>query len=269
MQIAVNHGEGQHIQYLHDPEQQALELLKIDAFYQMDVVVCTLLTKISICLFILRIKNDKPLRWTFAISMTFMTLATLAVIIMECLACIPMRKLWEPETPGKCLPQIKVYTVAYVHSGLTILTDGALTLSPILILWKVQMKRERKILVSFLMSLGLVATLTNALRNYYQKGLTTPDFPCKNIPKTFCAMRPLTNSSVVDDMHTVLMLSILETGSGIIAACVPASSPIIRLFRRRRPTYTEDSYPMTRKIKSSTDDSNTWESSRHYDELSG
>lgn len=144
----------------------------------MDNVVVTLMTKISISLYILRIRNDKHLRWILGILMVFMTLATIATIAVLGISCIPLRKLWTPEIPGKCLPLSTVYNVAYVQSGFTIVTDLCLTSAPVIILWNVNIRRGRKIFICFLMSLGLVATISNALRNAFQPGLTDTDFTC-------------------------------------------------------------------------------------------
>lgn len=177
--IETGLGIGQHIEYLANPESQALQILKFNTFYQMDNVVCTLLTKFSIGFYILRIHDTRPLRWFLSIIMTLMTLATIAVIVVLSVSCIPLRKLWEPETPGSCLKLTTVYNVAYVQSAFTIVTDLSLTAAPVFILWNVRITRRRKIQVCLLMSLGLLATVSNALRNDFQSGLTEKDFTCE------------------------------------------------------------------------------------------
>ncbi|KAF2865910.1 hypothetical protein BDV95DRAFT_242142 [Massariosphaeria phaeospora] len=126
-------------------------------------VLCTLVTKISISFYILRFRDDKRVRWTLATLMGFMSLATVAVILVLSLSCRPLRKLWEPEIPGQCLPLTTVYNVAYVQSAFTIVIDIGLSLVPILVLWHVRIKPGRKALICTLMSLGLIATISNAL----------------------------------------------------------------------------------------------------------
>ena len=147
----------------------------------MDNVLCTLVTKVSISIYILRIKNDRLLRTLLQSLMAFMSLATLAVIIVLSISCVPLKALWTPSIQGeaKCLPLKSVYTVAYVQSGFTIVTDLCLTISPIVVLWNVRIKTWAKVRICLLMSLGLIATISNALRNAFQPALTGDDYTCE------------------------------------------------------------------------------------------
>ncbi|KAF2686891.1 hypothetical protein K458DRAFT_363270 [Lentithecium fluviatile CBS 122367] len=228
IQIEVNLGLGKHIKNLNNGERDALDILKYNTFFQMVNVLCTLVTKISISFYILRIRDDKRVRWTLATLMTFMTLATIAVILVLSLSCRPLRKLWEPELPGSCLPLTTVYNVAYVQSAFTIVIDIGLSLVPILILWNVRIKPGRKTLICTLMSLGFIATISNALRNKFQTELTTKDF-------TY-------------DMTGVTVVAILELSSGIIAACIPACIPILKIRKIKGERSTAQGYSYSRTI---------------------
>lgn len=180
MNLIVQQGVGKHVEYLSDPIQQSLNILKYNVFFQVSVVICTLLTKFSIGFLIVRIKNDQTLKWTLLAIMSFMTAATVAVIVVEFISCIPLKKLWTPQIKGHCIAQSNVYVIAYIQSGFNIITDLCLTISPIVILWKVRISTRRKVLICGLMSLGLTATISTALRNVYTPELTTSeDFTCK------------------------------------------------------------------------------------------
>lgn len=170
------------------PRGRGARDLKYNTFFQIANVLCTLLTKISISFYILRIKSDRSLRILLWILMVLMSLATVAVIAVLSISCIPLRALWTPslQPDAKCLPLRTVYNVAYVHSGFTIVIDLFLTLSPVVILWNVRIKTEKKIRICVLMSLGLVATISNALRNAFQSGLTSKDPTCKFVPRHCC-----------------------------------------------------------------------------------
>ncbi|KAB8215447.1 hypothetical protein BDV33DRAFT_227577 [Aspergillus novoparasiticus] len=165
-------------------------ILKVNVIYQMINVICALVTKYSISLYILRIRNSRAVRWILAWLMLFMTLATIEIA--------------DKDVPGTCLPPKSVYSVAYVQSGFTIVIDRCLTSAPVITLWDVKIKRGRKTLICGLMSLGLVATVSNALRNAYQGGLTAPDMSYA-----------ITNVAIV---------SILEGGTGVIAASEPVTN---------------------------------------------
>ena len=181
MTFAVANGLGKHVNDLSHPESAELEILKYNTFFQMDNVLCTLVTKISISLYILRIKNNRTLRILLWTLMVFMSLATLAVIIVLSVSCIPLEALWTPSLreTATCLPLKTAYNVAYVQSAFTIVIDLCLTISPIVILWNVRIKTQKKIRICGLMGLGLVATISNALRNAFQSGLTSEDSTCK------------------------------------------------------------------------------------------
>ncbi|KAI4146672.1 MAG: hypothetical protein LQ340_005850 [Diploschistes diacapsis] len=213
VQLEVNLGSGRHLVYVLDPEQAVLGILKLNTFFQMDNVLCTLFTKISISIYIVRIKNEKWLRRMLWVLMVLMFLATLICIIGLSISCIPLEALWNPAIKGKCLPLQTVYIVSYVQSAFTIITDLCFTVSPIAILWNVQIRKGRKVLICFLMSLGLVATISNALRNVFVPDLTSPDLTH--------AITPIT------------IVAVLELSSGIIAACIPACMPLFQLQKIR------------------------------------
>ncbi|KAE8330057.1 hypothetical protein BDV39DRAFT_191014 [Aspergillus sergii] len=195
IQLEANLGLGRHAICLPDPEHTVLQILKVNTIYQMINVICALVIKYSISLYILRIRNSRAVRWILAWLMLFMTLATIGAVVILAVSCIPLERLWNKDVPGTCLPPKSVYSVAYVQSGFTIVIDLCLTSAPTVICG--------------LMSLGLVATISNALRNAYQGGLTAPDM-----------------SSIV---------SILEIGTGVIAACIPACVLAFRCRQKAEP----------------------------------
>ena len=177
--IMTVNGLGVHIKDLANPTMDSMALLKYNTFLQMDTVICTFVTKVSISIYILRIRNNKRIRIILQVSMAFMFLATLAVVIVVSLTCIPLKKLWTPSVKGRCLPRSTAYSVAYVQSAFCIITDLLLTASPIAILWNVRIKTWKKVRICILMSLGLIATFCNAMRNYLQPELTADDFTCE------------------------------------------------------------------------------------------
>lgn len=141
-------------------------------------VIGALTTKISIGIFILRIRNNKKLRIVLWTMITLLALSTFAVVVDLSVSCIPLRKLWEPTIPGTCSSLATAYTISYVQSGFAIVTDFLLTISPIVILWNVKIDKRRKWAICGLMSLGLIATISNALRNVYIPVLSASDITC-------------------------------------------------------------------------------------------
>lgn len=199
----------------------------------MDNVLCTLFTKISISIYIVRIKNEKWLRRMLWVLMVLMFLATLICIIGLSISCIPLEALWNPAIKGKCLPLQTVYIVSYVQSAFTIITDLCFTVSPIAILWNVQIRKGRKVLICFLMSLGLVATISNALRNVFVPDLTSPDLTRKKPWRSRNATVAVLTALSVDAITPITIVAVLELSSGIIAACIPACMPLFQLQKIR------------------------------------
>ncbi|OGM47272.1 hypothetical protein ABOM_003868 [Aspergillus bombycis] len=215
IQLEANLGLGRHVIYLPNPEHTVLQILKVNTIYQMINVICSLVTKYSISLYILRIQNSRAVRWILAWLMLFMTLATISAVVILAVSCVPLERLWNKDVPGICLPQTSVYSVLYIHSGFTIVVNLCLTSAPVVILWDVRISRGHKTLIYGLMSLGLVATVSNALRNCYQSGSMALDMPYA-----------ITNVTIV---------SILEVGTGVIAACIPACAPAFGCRQKAKP----------------------------------
>ena len=80
---------------------------------------------------------------------------------------------------GRYLPRSTASRLAYVQSAFCIMTDLLLTASPIAIIWNVRIKTWKKVRICILMSLGLIATFCNAIRNYLQPEVTADDFTCE------------------------------------------------------------------------------------------
>ncbi|KAJ3572448.1 hypothetical protein NPX13_g5045 [Xylaria arbuscula] len=90
------------------------------------------------------------------------------------LACIPREKLWHPWIQGKLCNLLAVESDHYVLYVLDVFTafinlaiDLGIFLLPQKIIWKLQMSKKRKIGVSVLFSVGLIACASAAGRAYY------------------------------------------------------------------------------------------------------
>lgn len=70
--------------------------------------------------------------------------------------------------------------MSYVQSAFAIIADIFLTLSPVAVLWNVKISLNKKLAICGLMSLGLIATVANAIRNVFIPSLTEDDLTCKS-----------------------------------------------------------------------------------------
>ncbi|KAI1658974.1 hypothetical protein F4813DRAFT_388232 [Daldinia decipiens] len=211
-------GAGYHLTELADPEAAALLLLKWNSVYQALNVIGAFFTKLSIGIFLLRLKNSKNIRVTIWIFLTPLALSTLVVVFTVLLQCIPLDALWTPTTEGRCISQNVPLTASYVQSGFAILADLFLTASPIAILWNIKISRSKKVGICGLMSLGLMATIANALRNAYIPNLTESDFTYTIVP--------------------IVLVADLEFSLAVIAACIPTLMPLFKK-QKDRMTYSK------------------------------
>ncbi|KAF2650362.1 hypothetical protein K491DRAFT_707610 [Lophiostoma macrostomum CBS 122681] len=211
LHIKVDFGAGRHVYDIPHADIMTPRIRTCNIFYEINCVIVTLITKISISMYILRIRDDKQLRRLLWTLMALMTMATIATIGVLGSTCIPMRKLWEPNIPGKCLDLKTIYNVAYVQSAFTIVIDLGLSLVPVYILWDIKIARPKKIFICTLTSLGLIATVSNAIWNAFTETLASRDFTYNQIAVTVAAT--------------------LEMGAGIIAACIPTCVGILRINR--------------------------------------
>jgi hypothetical protein len=177
---SVRHGNGRHRWYLSTVDYEYVNFLtwmtQIFLFTNIGLLKC------SICLLILRIKNEKNLRYCLYAMMAGLVVTNLEPIIVLLAQCNPIEKSWKTIPHGRCWPtKVRIYSI-YVQVGTScssqrsfqsvadlvtaysVITDFICALLPIAVLWKVKISTKTKIGVCFLMSLGLIATVVAIVR---------------------------------------------------------------------------------------------------------
>ena len=139
-------------------------------------------TRVSVCLFLLRIFNAvRAWRLGLYVIMAFVVAIVIPIEVSIFAQCSPTQKLWDPLVHGRCWsPAINVH-IGYFNGGkrpwttiwndlpsfvtsmeirandvsaTSTLCDWTLATLPIVFLWNVQMKRKVKIGICCLMGLG-------------------------------------------------------------------------------------------------------------------
>jgi len=110
-------GFGRSIQYLQRPQIENVMLLTTVVI--MLNIMGTLLVRISVCLFILRLvpaDRKSYCRWIYGFIglFTAMSLATCLAFTFE---CIPMQGLWNKNVHAHCFGQSNVAVIAQVQGG--------------------------------------------------------------------------------------------------------------------------------------------------------
>ncbi|CAK7211439.1 hypothetical protein SEUCBS140593_001172 [Sporothrix eucalyptigena] len=174
-QIAqVRHGDGRHREYIDSDDYITASRLGWYALLLFFVAVC--LMKISICLLLLRIKNEKWLRWLIYGVMAGLVVTNGGVVVILLAECRPVDQYWDDV--GSCWdPRVRIFST-YLTIAYQILTDLLCSCLPLVVIWKVRIPLKSKLLVCGLMSLGLLATGCGIGRAV-SLTLATDDITCK------------------------------------------------------------------------------------------
>ncbi|GAM42414.1 hypothetical protein TCE0_044r16372 [Talaromyces pinophilus] len=124
------------------------------------------------------------------------------------LYCKPMAGFWDPTIKGvKCYSTHLFITFALVNTAFNIFTDVFFATVPIPIIWKLQMKRNVRLYLIGVLSLGYVAVAFGVTNGVYQIAYSTQ------------------SDGDYDDI--IMFFAILQVNTGIIAACVPSLKPLV------------------------------------------
>ena len=102
--LCVQSGYGKHRSLLSDAQYETaikwLFILEFNLFFTLP------LTKVSICYFILRIKNTGWLKWFLYAMMVTLFLTNLAALVVLCAQCQPLYAYWDRKAGTCWSPQI-------------------------------------------------------------------------------------------------------------------------------------------------------------------
>lgn len=170
--LQARNGFGQHIGYLSSGQVE--DILKWAWGSEVILSVVLPLTKVSICLFILRIMDRGWMRWFLYGLMTGLVATCGGCFVILFAQCRPLHAYWDREA-GTCWnvdifndsiwvqvgktsihnePRSFMLTSSCIGYG--IMADLIISLLPIIILWDLKIARRVKVLVSSLISLGLM-----------------------------------------------------------------------------------------------------------------
>lgn len=171
--LQVQNGGGRHMIYLTLP--QIIEAAKYLQLAEILAIFACGLTKISICLFVIRIPNSKRLVTSLYTLIGALVVVNLAYVMILCLQCRPIELLWNPFLPGSCWDKniylisgylqggwsslnicVNKYRTNVEPSAFSIVTDLMCTGLPIVVLWNVQISRQKKVAICALMATGLL-----------------------------------------------------------------------------------------------------------------
>ena len=168
-------------------------------------------TKVSICLFLMRLPRSKrlkrPLQWAVA----FLLFSNTILTVMWIMQCQPIHAAWDED--GRCLSRAAKEGIVLAQAIISVVSDFAFATLPILILWRVQIDFKTKIGLWCLMCLGF---FTGAC----------------------CLVRTVLNNEALPSDETYggivnWVWRLFEVTVGIIAACIPTLRPLYHVISDR------------------------------------
>ncbi|KAK3349173.1 hypothetical protein B0T25DRAFT_458922 [Lasiosphaeria hispida] len=154
--VQVNQfGNGRHHWYI--PEYDYINNNMLGWYSMVLLFVTTCFLKISICLLLLRIKNNRTLKIFIYIIMAGLVITNFGCVVILLAQCKPISVYWTG-TGGACWDtRVRIYSI-YFTIAYSLLTDFICSLLPLVVVWNVCIPWRTKASVCGLMGLGLVAT---------------------------------------------------------------------------------------------------------------
>ena len=112
---------------------------------------CIACIKASILYLYRRIFPQKWFRNALIATGSFNLMWFIAAFFGTIFQCVPISLLWDLETPGYC---INYHDGVLAFGGITVATDFLILVLPIPLVWRIQISRRKKWLITFTFMLG-------------------------------------------------------------------------------------------------------------------
>lgn len=214
------------------PQVQVEDMMRILFAFVVFYVFSTPLIKLSIILFYRRIFGMTYSIW-FCMFLTAGYFVSGIIAFLVC--CRPVSYYWTQFTNpdgGRCVYDLYNFYISY--AGVNVITDVAILLVPIPIVWKLQMRRTQKLLVCGILLIGGLC-VTSPLVNCIWLKLIYFSFFSVCIASL---VRIYYITFIKDGDYTwvigkVFTWSSIEPSIGILCACLPTLHPLIRAVMSR------------------------------------
>ena len=158
------------------PMSQAIVLFKNGLALDISFLLSLGFSRASVGLLLIRLfairKTARYSIWALVIFQGLVAILTIAIISPR---CDPIEKLWDPSVPGTCFSAEAVTAVLYLNGAVSIFSDFVLALSPIYVLWNIQMSTRNKATVCVLLGLGFIPAASAFARTIYGCRTQTSD----------------------------------------------------------------------------------------------
>ncbi|KAL8991625.1 MAG: hypothetical protein Q9169_007809 [Polycauliona sp. 2 TL-2023] len=223
----IGGGLGRHSYYL---EQEQLRHFTIFGWADWIQTFITLMfTKTSICLFLLRIVDNKRTRMAIYGLIIFLVVITIVTASFFLGVCRPLTAYWTPNKEGHCLSDQVIENVIIAQGVITIVSDLICAAFPIFFLRGLRVKLRTKIALCGLMGMGVITAICCIVRT-----ILTPAVHAHDVTWAISAN---------------VGWRLPEVNIGIVCANAPVLRPLYLFFRGRLATQQSGSVTTYSKSK--------------------
>ncbi|KAI4734645.1 hypothetical protein E4T50_14833 [Aureobasidium sp. EXF-12298] len=176
-------------------------------------ILTSIVFKLSLAVFFLRIVNQRWQRQVIIGSVTLYTLFGTAFLLIAIFQCGNPRDYGINELKGKCLPfQTVLRPLNYTHGVFSAVTDWIFAIIPIFVVRSAQMHKQQKLTVCAILGLGVLGSICSLIRLAYVNVLGVP-------------LQDLLVSA-----PNFAIISVVELGLGVTAACLATLRPLFAFW---------------------------------------
>ncbi|KAI9823213.1 MAG: hypothetical protein M1826_000226 [Phylliscum demangeonii] len=196
---------------------------KLTYAFELVFTVTATAVKLALLLFYWRLFAIRSFRLALYPIAAIVTATGVAVFLALALQCRPLNALWDKSIPGTCS---NTRTLLVTTVALNTCTDILVLVTPLPKIWRLQMSRSRKLVISGIFSVGGLACVAAIARIAVAAATTDVQF----LDFTW-------------SLYVAGQLFHVEASTGIICACLPMMRPLIHLPLWKRLRLTKNSSP--------------------------
>ncbi|KAK0507246.1 hypothetical protein JMJ35_010284 [Cladonia borealis] len=203
----VRYGVGRHQYYVSLTPGLSSKIFKLTYVLEVLIVFSVTFVRLSVAMSLFRIFGHRRI-WKLILYSVMIWILLLLVInlVIDLATCKPIKKLWDPLSPGTCWDAKTQAIVGAAIGAANALADFILAFLPTVFMWDVQMHARTKAGICILMGMGVFTGACDVLRVVQLQNVNASDW-------TWTAL----------DLY---IWAFLEDTVGIIAACIPTLRPL-------------------------------------------
>ncbi|KAF7131129.1 hypothetical protein CNMCM5793_004116 [Aspergillus hiratsukae] len=211
--LSIQHGTGRHMSQLSHAQQ--IDSVKYQLLSQGFHVMSTNWGKVSVALFLVRIisevKQHKRAMYAGMILLSIINIGGVYTIYGQ---CTPTAKAWDNGIKGSCWPDGAQRDYAFFQGSASAFSDFVLAIYPLFTIKNLQMATKVKFGLGFVLSLGIIAMVAAIFKTIHLAALTA-------------------KSDYTWDTLNLTIWVAVEQYLIILAACIPALTPLFNIIVRR------------------------------------